>query len=337
VACFFEEPWSRLAPGLSEGDQAWLLAVAAFNLRALGRLAEAVQPMRVGLEARVRQEVWKSAAIIANNVSELELTLGDVAAAVAGAEQSVAHADRSGDAFQRMGNRTTLADALHQAGRRAEASARFREAEALQAEQQPAYPLLYSLRGFRYCDLLLAEVERAAAREDRRGEGSGALAEVERRATQTLQWAIDTGLSLLTVALDHLTLARVALYRALLEPERAIEVLAMAREHAEPAVSGLRAAGTQDHLPRGLLTRAWLRVVEGDAAHAKADLDDAQRIAERGSMRLHLADVHLHRARLFHDRRALAEARRLIEEIGYHRRDGELADAEDAARSWGVA
>ena len=32
----------------------------------------------------------------------------------------------------------------------------------MQAESQPDYPLLYSLQGFRYCDLLLAEAERAA-------------------------------------------------------------------------------------------------------------------------------------------------------------------------------
>lgn len=43
---------------------------------------------------------------------------------------------------------------LHQAGRRAEAETRFREAEQMRAERQPDYPLLYSRRGFQYCDLL---------------------------------------------------------------------------------------------------------------------------------------------------------------------------------------
>lgn len=57
--------------------------------------------------------------------------------------------------------RTTHADALHQAGRRAEAEARFREAEKIQAERQPAYPLLYSVPGYRYRDLLLVAPERA--------------------------------------------------------------------------------------------------------------------------------------------------------------------------------
>ena len=52
VACFFETPWSRVSPALTEADQAWLLNEAAFRLRALGRLTEALEPMRAGLEMR---------------------------------------------------------------------------------------------------------------------------------------------------------------------------------------------------------------------------------------------------------------------------------------------
>jgi hypothetical protein len=47
-----------------------------------------------------------------------------------------------------------------------------------------------------------------------------------------------------------------------------------------------------------------------------------------------MADVLLHRGRLFGDNVALAQARELIDECGYHRRDGELADAEEAAKGW---
>jgi hypothetical protein len=51
-------------------------------------------------------------------------------------------------------------------------------------------------------------------------------------------------------------------------------------------------------------------------------------------MPLHLADVHLHRARLFRDRSALAEARALIDRHGYGCRRDELADAQAAAAHW---
>ena len=46
----------------------------------------------------VGQEHWHNAAIAAGNLSELQLTLGEVAEAIALAEQSVDYADRSGDA-----------------------------------------------------------------------------------------------------------------------------------------------------------------------------------------------------------------------------------------------
>ena len=60
-----------------------------------------------------------------------------------------------------------------------------------------------------------------------------------------------------------------------------------------------------------------------------ADLDEAWEIAERGPMRLHMADVQLTRARLFRDRQALEAAAELIEKCGYRRREGELEDARE--------
>ena len=98
--------------------------------------------------------------------------------------------------FGGWSTRTTHADALHQAGRRAEAEARFREAEEMQAERQPDYPLLYSLQGFQYCDLLLTEAERAAWRVSCSGglrtpeDGDAhraTLQAVSERAAQTLK------------------------------------------------------------------------------------------------------------------------------------------------------
>jgi hypothetical protein len=108
------------------------------------------------------------------------------------------------------------------------------------------------------------------------------------------------------------------------------------------AVSGFRRAGQQDELPRGLLSRAWLRSLTSaltGADSAQSDLDEAWEIAERGPMPLFLADIHLYRTRLFFRERAypwqsaqhdLAEASRLIEKHGYGRRKGELEDAEAA-------
>ena len=60
----------------------------------------------------------------------------------------------------------------------------------------------------------------------------------------------------------------------------------------------LRRAAAQEFLPHALLTRALFHATTGAFDGAREDLDEAFEMAERGPMRLHLADIHLHRARL---------------------------------------
>jgi tetratricopeptide (TPR) repeat protein len=360
VACFFETSWNRVARALTEVDQAWLLNEAATRLRALGRLTEALEPMRAAVEMALKQEAWKHAAVGTTNLSELELMLGEVDGAMRDAEQSVIYADRSDDAFGRMSSRTAIANALHQAGRWAEAEVRFGEAEQMQAERQPNYPLLYSVQGFQYCDLLLAEAEREAGNAEgelKREEALALCRAISERAEQALQIVLHNSRGLLDIALNHLMLGRVALYAGMFESRRdrgepaqtffspptsneSQRQFTYAATELDHAVSGLRRAGQQYHLPRGLLTRAWLRGLTGPHTgpeSAQSDLDEAWEIAERGPMPLFLADIHLYRARLFFreanypwqsPRHDLAEARRLIFKHGYLRRKEELEDAE---------
>ena len=311
LAHFFATPWSAPAPGLPSDYQAVALSWAGFRLRALGRLREAQQPMQAGEDMRVQQKNWKSAAIAANNLSELQLTLGEVTAAVSSAERSVAHADRSEDLFQRISNRTTHADALHQYGEQDAALALFQEAEELQKQWQPQYPQLYSLRGFRYCDLLLAL-----------GENQQVLS----RAQQTLEWVTNAGLGLLTIALDHLSLGSAYLHQ---------QRLPSAQQHLDQAVDGLRAAGTQHNLPWGLLARAELHHQQGNYGKAQKDLQEVREIAERSEMQLHLCDYHLAMAKLLRTRtdqdqnqpaitHHLQSAEKIIDQTHYHRRLPEL-------------
>jgi tetratricopeptide (TPR) repeat protein len=315
---FFATPWQQPVAGLKESDQAFVLNQAGFDLRALGRLKEAVHPMRSSLEMCVSQKDWKQAVIRAGNLSELYLTLGEVPQSLAFAQQSVELADRSGDSFMRMASRTTLADALHQAGQMAEAEAAFRKAEALQEERQPAYPLLYSVQGFQYCELLMEQ---------------GRLREVRDRAAQTLEW-LTTQNWLLDIALDNLTLGRASLRHAQGTGDYAAAVDFLLR-----AVNRLRQAGRMDYLPRGLLARAEMYRLTGDYHHAQSDLAEAQRIAERGEMGLHLCDCHLEWARLglaqgdpTLAREHWAMAKAMVERMGYHRRDREV---EEIARELG--
>jgi tetratricopeptide (TPR) repeat protein len=334
LAGFFEQPWDRPARELRPGDQAWLLNTAGFYLRALGRLVEAIEPMEAGLQMAVDAEQWKNGAIAARNLSELTLTVGQLHRALDHARTAVELADRSGDRFQRIVNRTTLGEALHATGEVAEAEAAFREAEALQAELQPPYPKLYSLQGYRYCDLLLsraAPLDGSALGRD----GLGAVDEEARRRCEAVRERAlyarkiaEKNRWLLDIALDHLSLGRATLGLALATGGD----LNPATEPLNAAVQGLRAAGQEDHLPRGLIARATLHRFGEDEAAAEADLSEALEIAERGSMKLHECNAHLEWARLRRSvgdpdgaREHLERARALVAETGYHRRDREVA------------
>lgn len=155
LSSFFELPWSKLLGNLPEDDQSEVLGEAAFNLRSMGRLAESKQLYHRDLEICIASESWRNAAAQALSLSELYLILGDISTSVRAAEQSVGLADRSDDTHHRILGRATMAAALHRSARGGESLAAFREAEVMQIEMQPQYPLLYSQRGFLYCDLLL--------------------------------------------------------------------------------------------------------------------------------------------------------------------------------------
>jgi tetratricopeptide (TPR) repeat protein len=345
LAHLFTTPWNTLASTLNDSTQAVVLSWTGFRLRALGRLREALEPMQASVEMRVKQENWKGAAANASNLSELQLTLGDVAQAVESGARSSRYADQSGELFQRMSKLTTHADALHQAGDTAAALALFREAEQLQQEDQPSYPRLYSMPGFRYCDLLLAQ---------------GSTAEVLERAEQTLEWMNnDKNSPILTVALDQLTFGRAHLQQAVEDSLHNLPVAVEGQEQAthwlEQAVAGLRIANHHEFLARGLLARAALHRHTRDFTRARQDLQEVSDIADGSGMRLHLTDYHLEMARLLvaefltpcppcggrvgeggNSREAadpayhIAAAAKLINETGYHRRDQELLDLQQA-------
>jgi len=161
-----------------------------------------------------------------------------------------------------------------------------------------------------------------------------ACRDVLERARQVFEWrklpqwnpALD---SLLSIALDHLTLGRAHLGLAQAAGDPAS---AAAAKHLDRAVDVLRQAGRDDHLPRGLLARAVLHRFRGDPDAASADVPEAGEIAERGHMRLHECDAHLEATRIALLRGdletaqgRLAAAREIVEATGYVRREREVA------------
>ncbi len=356
LACFYDEAWMRLSPFLSESARDSIPGLVAFRLRALGRLSESLEITRACLDIDVHRSDWNGAVIDAMNLSELELTLGKIAEAMASADRAVEYADQVREKTNpdwRVHARVRLASALHQMGKPDSAELLFSKAEAMQREDESKYPLLFGLSGFEYCDLLLFALEPSAWRtvlspHNKNSKLKAKVAScqvVMQRGAKMLEWRLSND-TLLNIALDDLVVGRAKFYEAILTGSS----LETCCESIQRALDGVRHAGTTDFVPLALFTRAWLRFLTGSKTgpeSAQADLDEAWEIAERGPMRLFLADIHLHRARLFY-REAhypwsqnpdgtprgpeddLAAAEKLINECGYHRRDEELADAKQA-------
>jgi len=316
LAGFFDPPWVKPVADLRKNWQAFVLANAAYCLRALGRLAEAVPPMQAGLEARIALEDSGNAARAAANLSELSLALGRLAPAGDYARQAVDLADKSADEFQRLARRSDLAQVLFLQGRLPAAAELFQEAERLQQQRQPHNPFLYSLQGFQYCQLLLS---------------LGQYREVLERAGKTIEVAREEHW-LLDIALDHLSLGQAYLMQALAEGNPDLNPAAA---HLDQAVAGLRQAGYEDYLMAGLLTRAGLYRVLKDWPHAHRDLQEAMARAIRSGMALCQADAHLEYAHLYlaqdqpeKARPYLATAKKMIADLGYGRRRQDVLDLE---------
>lgn len=323
ITSFFIKPWQTPVKGLGGQWRPEVLNWAGFDLRAMGRLRDAVEPMQAAVENFVDEENWKEAADSARGLSEIQLTIGNIKAAIDIARESVKRANQIGNQIdnQRMciTSKTTLAYVLHQASRTDEAWALYRQAEQHQHETDPKKPRLYSLWGFRYCNLLLARGEELVVLE---------RAKYALKFAETYHWPLG-------IALDQLSLGRAHLQLACSpnpQEERVQEVhWQQAADWLGQAVVSLREAGTRHYLPLGLLARtAYFRYTQ-DFAKAYKDLQEVFDLAEGGEMRLHLTDYHLEAARL-----ALAEddcdkaqvhtqaAAKLIEATGYNRRLQEL-------------
>ncbi len=351
VSWFFDKPYETPVNTLRQTDRSWVLNEAAMSLRAMVRLTEALSAMRAGLDTYEREELWNAAAIVSANLCETLLLAGNVAGAIESGETSLTYGERSTDARWMVTSCATLANALHTAGRFAEAIHLFEDAERRQGESEPGHRMLYSRRGIEYCDFLLAGKDYAAVRD---------RAQWALNISQRNGWLFSIALDTLNLARSHFGIAATASGTAIRDAARTAYV------RFEEAVEALRMSGGLVDLTRGLFARAAFRRCVGDEVGASRDLDEAEEIAGLGPMKLHLCNLALERARL-----ALAQieafaplngmiansppkpdilseadclslntyasqqldiAAKLISDCGYHRRDEELAELQSVLR-----
>jgi tetratricopeptide (TPR) repeat protein len=334
LSCFFDTVWTHVSPLVTESTRGRVLNAAGLRLRMLGRLSDALDAQNEAVKTEKQQD----SITPLRNLSELRLKLGNIGIAIQDSLNCMRCADDEKSTEHSIVMRTIHGDALHQEGRYDDARRYFLEAEQMQVTWG-SFSFLYSLHGFRYCDLLLAIPERAAWLHllkhgdisqhcveknitDQNGNTrfSKSCHAVRQRAAKTLSF-VEINCGPLEIALDHLTLGRISLYEAVLTyaPELFIKnskhqagfdqdandcVLhcSMARSELDISINYFHQAGSMDELPFALLLRAWLRFLTNErsgTASAHEDLDAAWEIAIRGPMRLFLVDIYLYRARLF--------------------------------------
>jgi tetratricopeptide (TPR) repeat protein len=329
LACFFESHWRIPVSCLAESERGELLNNTGYALWGLARGDEALVCFDTSLAAHLRLSDWKESAIDAENLAELCLTLGKVDLAVEYAQSGVEFADRSTLAIYQRDNRAVLGHCLHMAGDFRRAGDVFAKAETF---ERSVDDVSHTYLGFLHLELLLDK---------------GEFKRVSEIASAYLASASPSE-PILRLALHRLALAR-AIFEA---PQGVGSSSDTIQELLNKSIHELRQSGRHQDIPRGLLAHATLFAAISKFGDARTDLDEAWEIAERGPMRLHMADIYLYRARLFfrekeypwkeaknwkgemvNDRTPkddLNDAEFLITTCGYHRRDEELADAKRA-------
>lgn len=343
IAHFFTTPWHTPAAGLHAMSQGALLNWAGFDLRALGRLREALEPARGAMEVAIKEDDWQGAAGDASNLSELQLMLGGITEALQSAQISVDYADQSANRLSKIYSLATYGECLHQAGQLRDSLRIFKEAVLIANERNiiylnsspasktyayiPEKKYLYGLRAFKWCNLLLE------------------LDEIEEVFDiYTYSCSASKGNSyegLLHDAVDYFIACKLywAGYVEFCEGEDESEITLI-----NTTVDKFRHSGYSYYIPCGLFLRSTYHQKIGNFARARQDLQEVFDIAEGSGMRLHLTDYHLETARLLvaeeeaklpendeQDRKKLLQqhvikAEKLINETGYHRRDKELAE-----------
>ena len=350
---FYPRQWTQLRiPSLDPRARVLVLTNAGVRLRQLGRLVEARECFgAVVREIDPRQaqaEELEDASYAAAQYCELLVIAGKLTGgadesegALFNGELAVDYADRGGDAYFRMHARSSLAEVFFMLNDLTRADTLFQQAMAIEREQRPRPPFLYSQGLYRYGYFLIET-----------GKAEAILAS----QSQDPSWGKNgDDSSLLSEAIRLLVLG--AAHRALIEAgNRDPAFLREGERILDAAISAFQTAGYADYTVRGLLERAHFYRALGDTryyASALADLARATLEADRGQMDLLYADVLLQQLACYLDAwrvmttperssirpniaDGLAEAAGRVTAIGYGRRQAMLVGLEKTARTFGL-
>ena len=301
----FESPWRQPVDGLTEQYHGFVLGQAGLLLKNMGRLTESIEPLRASFDDAVERCNWRNAARAAVNLSEQLVDLGSPSEAVSISERGIELSDRCDMdriGFEPVISRATLGHVLHQVGRWRAAARAFRDAETMQQVRQPELPLLYSAKGSQYGDFLVSQIERQIGVPESSIPGIeknllGQVQEIQSRFQRISEWTrAQPSSGLFDSSLDLIVLGRACLVEAVLsgsldwtDSDSAIT----------QAIGGFRRSNYRTYLTQSLICRAKLRRLQGLLVEAVSALDEAETIAERGSMLIWQIEAALERTRLY--------------------------------------
>ena len=298
--------------------------------KALGRFVEAKQFIKRGFEIDANNKNWENAAAGAFSLSEICIVSGELIDAIDYGSQSLEFANRRSESWgMQLFSRTNCAYSLHMNGKINDSVNYFRKAEQVQQRHQPQFQYLYGLQGFWCCELLLE---------------MGKYEDVMNRTKQVMEWSKVNKISPLNIAINKLALGKAHFH--LYQIYCSEETKNLAEFWLSNALYDLQKAGQLEYLPLGFLARAAYHRTTQNYPAALEDLEEVLDIADEPSgMRLHLTDYHLEMARLClamseaqPEKLAEAEehtelAAQLVEDTGYHRRDGEVAELREKLKN----
>lgn len=309
LSAFFKSPWIEVYEGLEDYAHSTILNEAGLCLQCVGRLEEAVAPMLAALEIRKRNIPRLKGNSIAGNIGNLYLSMGDLERATNYGKEAVELAL----IYKPMDidyDQAILGEILHQRGLVDEAEELFERSINTELPDDTRERRFKVRQNYRLCEFLL---------DTNRASLAYQISETFLSGMSEKEPFISIGLMMLVHSM--------ASFR--IDPVGQIKGVIL---QVDDCTVNLEKSGQQYLLPKPYLFRAKVHRLAGDYPSAKSDLNKSIEIAEP-SMRLHLADYHLESARLqiaMGDMELTKEhyeaAKKLIEETGYHRRDGELED-----------
>lgn len=287
-----------LPEGLSEHSQAAFINDWVLYLKNLGRLDAAARRCKSAIDIWMKNKKWKNASIGNRYLSDVELLAGRLSASLRAAEEALLLAERDDNIEERWYSHTCCAYVRVMQGQTAAAQSEFDKGLACQREYegQPDRPLYgldaiwYALllahlgqyeeakeltqqnigflgpehqRDAQFCNLVLAHL----MPEHGKLQGQDYLPAARNLQTEAHKWAIARGAQQL--------LCWSVLVRARIELDAGPEHYQEAGRAAEDGLRIAREYGYGIHYIDLLLVRARLRLLQGDASAAAADIRTA--------------------------------------------------------------